>query len=200
MLRIDTHHHMIPPDYRDMLRRAGIDETGGRALPDWSPEGSLQTMADLGVATATSRCPRRARRSCPTPQTPPHWPATSTTTAPTWSRRRRTGSVSSPPFRCPTWTNPWPRASALSTISRPTGSCCWPTTQAPTSARTARTTCSRRSTLVRRWSLSTRPICPARQCPAWRHSRPTSSWTPRAQHTFWYAMVFAASIRTSGSS
>jgi predicted TIM-barrel fold metal-dependent hydrolase len=52
MLRIDTHHHMIPPDYRDMLRRAGIDETGGRALPDWSPEGSLQTMADLGVATA----------------------------------------------------------------------------------------------------------------------------------------------------
>jgi 6-methylsalicylate decarboxylase len=52
MLRIDTHHHMIPPDYRKALRRAGIDEAGGRALPDWSPEGSLQTMADLGVATA----------------------------------------------------------------------------------------------------------------------------------------------------
>jgi predicted TIM-barrel fold metal-dependent hydrolase len=52
MLRIDTHHHMIPPDYRKLLRRAGIDEAGGRALPDWSPEGSLRTMADLGVATA----------------------------------------------------------------------------------------------------------------------------------------------------
>jgi len=52
MLRIDTHHHMIPPDYRDMLRRAGIDEAGGRALPDWSPEGSLQTMDELGAATA----------------------------------------------------------------------------------------------------------------------------------------------------
>ena len=52
MLRVDTHHHMIPPDYRDMLRRAGIDEAGGRALPDWSPEGSLQTMAELDVATA----------------------------------------------------------------------------------------------------------------------------------------------------
>jgi predicted TIM-barrel fold metal-dependent hydrolase len=52
MLRIDTHHHMIPPDYRKMLRRAGIDEAGGRALPDWSPEGSLQTMAELDVATA----------------------------------------------------------------------------------------------------------------------------------------------------
>jgi len=52
MLRIDTHHHMIPPDYRSMLRRAGIDEAGGRALQDWSPEGSLQTMAELDVATA----------------------------------------------------------------------------------------------------------------------------------------------------
>jgi predicted TIM-barrel fold metal-dependent hydrolase len=52
MLCIDTHHHMIPPAYRDMLRRAGIDEAGGRALPDWSPEGSLQTMAELDVGTA----------------------------------------------------------------------------------------------------------------------------------------------------
>jgi 6-methylsalicylate decarboxylase len=52
MLRIDTHHHMIPPDYRKALRRAGIDEAGGRAVPDWSREGSLQTMAELGIATA----------------------------------------------------------------------------------------------------------------------------------------------------
>jgi predicted TIM-barrel fold metal-dependent hydrolase len=51
-VRIDTHHHMIPPDYRDMLRQAGIDEAGGRALPDWSAEASLQTMADLDIATA----------------------------------------------------------------------------------------------------------------------------------------------------
>jgi predicted TIM-barrel fold metal-dependent hydrolase len=52
MLRIDTHHHIIPPDYRNALRKAGIDEAGGRALPDWSSAGSLQTMADLDVATA----------------------------------------------------------------------------------------------------------------------------------------------------
>jgi predicted TIM-barrel fold metal-dependent hydrolase len=51
-VRIDTHHHMIPPDYRNALRQAGIDEAGGRALPDWSPEASLQTMAELDVATA----------------------------------------------------------------------------------------------------------------------------------------------------
>ncbi|HXB85402.1 amidohydrolase family protein, partial [Mycobacterium sp.] len=52
MLRIDTHHHVIPPDYRKALQKAGIAEAGGRELPDWSPEGSLQTMAELDVGTA----------------------------------------------------------------------------------------------------------------------------------------------------
>jgi predicted TIM-barrel fold metal-dependent hydrolase len=52
MSRIDTHHHLIPPDYRKALRNAGIDEAGGRALPDWSPDAALQTMAELDVATA----------------------------------------------------------------------------------------------------------------------------------------------------
>ncbi len=52
MLRIDTHHHLIPPDYRNALQKAGIDEAGGRALPDWSPDGSLRTMAELDVGTA----------------------------------------------------------------------------------------------------------------------------------------------------
>ena len=52
MLRIDTHHHIIPPDYRKALRKAGIDEAGGRALPDWSADAALQTMAELDVATA----------------------------------------------------------------------------------------------------------------------------------------------------
>jgi predicted TIM-barrel fold metal-dependent hydrolase len=52
MLRIDTHHHIIPPDYRDALRRAGIDEAGGRALPDWTVDAALQTMAELDVGTA----------------------------------------------------------------------------------------------------------------------------------------------------
>lgn len=52
MTRIDTHHHMIPDDYRKALHRAGIADAGGRAMPDWSPEGSLQTMAELDVATA----------------------------------------------------------------------------------------------------------------------------------------------------
>jgi 6-methylsalicylate decarboxylase len=50
--RIDTHHHAIPTDYRNLLRKAGMDEAGGRAVPEWSPEGSLQTMSELGVGTA----------------------------------------------------------------------------------------------------------------------------------------------------
>jgi predicted TIM-barrel fold metal-dependent hydrolase len=52
MLRIDTHHHAIPQDYRELLRKANIDEAGGRAVPEWSPDGSLQTMSELGVGTA----------------------------------------------------------------------------------------------------------------------------------------------------
>ncbi|OBF43111.1 amidohydrolase [Mycobacterium sp. 852002-50816_SCH5313054-b] len=52
MLRIDTHHHAIPSFYRDLLRKAGIDEASGRELPQWSPEGSLHTMGELNVATA----------------------------------------------------------------------------------------------------------------------------------------------------
>jgi 6-methylsalicylate decarboxylase len=52
VLRIDTHHHVIPPDYRKALQQAGLLEAGGRALPDWSLETSLQAMADLDVGTA----------------------------------------------------------------------------------------------------------------------------------------------------
>lgn len=52
MIRIDTHHHMIPPDYRKVLDRHGIGDAGGRAMPDWSGEASLDAMARLGVATA----------------------------------------------------------------------------------------------------------------------------------------------------
>jgi len=52
MARIDTHHHVIPPFYREELRRRGIAEAGGRALPEWSVETSLQAMEVLGVSTA----------------------------------------------------------------------------------------------------------------------------------------------------
>jgi 6-methylsalicylate decarboxylase len=50
--RIDTHQHLIPPDYRKALRKAGMDEAGGRALPDWTAEAALDVMGELDVATA----------------------------------------------------------------------------------------------------------------------------------------------------
>jgi 6-methylsalicylate decarboxylase len=52
MLRIDTHHHLIPPDYRQLLQERGISAASGRELPEWSPEASLQQMAELGIGTA----------------------------------------------------------------------------------------------------------------------------------------------------
>src|ERR1700747_3817176 len=52
MLRIDTHHHAVPADYRNLLRKAGINDAGGRAVPEWSPDGSRQAMSELGVGTA----------------------------------------------------------------------------------------------------------------------------------------------------
>lgn len=52
MLRIDTHHHLIPPDYRKALQQAGLSAAGGRELPEWGPEASLRAMAELGVGTA----------------------------------------------------------------------------------------------------------------------------------------------------
>lgn len=49
--RIDTHHHIVPPAYRQWLEAKGID-AGGRAVPDWSAEGSLAVMERNGSATA----------------------------------------------------------------------------------------------------------------------------------------------------
>jgi predicted TIM-barrel fold metal-dependent hydrolase len=50
--RIDVHQHMLPPAYVDWLRKHHVDEAGGRALPDWSPEAALSLMDQIGTSTA----------------------------------------------------------------------------------------------------------------------------------------------------
>ncbi len=50
--RVDVHQHMLPPVYVDWLRKLHIDEAGGRALPEWSPEAALELMDQIGTATS----------------------------------------------------------------------------------------------------------------------------------------------------
>lgn len=49
--RIDTHHHIVAPFYRDWLAEKGVD-AGGLPVPQWSAEADLALMDDLGIETA----------------------------------------------------------------------------------------------------------------------------------------------------
>jgi predicted TIM-barrel fold metal-dependent hydrolase len=49
--RIDTHHHVVPPEYADWLRRKG-EQAGGLPIPDWDPDASTAVMDHNGIATA----------------------------------------------------------------------------------------------------------------------------------------------------
>jgi 6-methylsalicylate decarboxylase len=51
MSRVDTHHHVVPPEYATWLRRRGA-EAGGLPIPDWSPREALALMEERGVETA----------------------------------------------------------------------------------------------------------------------------------------------------
>lgn len=49
--RIDTHHHVVPPFYRDWLAARGVD-AGGLPVPEWSAEASLDLMRRTRTRTA----------------------------------------------------------------------------------------------------------------------------------------------------
>ena len=53
--RIDTHHHILPPDYVAEVggERIGALILAGR-VPDWSPEASIEAMDRNGIATAVT--------------------------------------------------------------------------------------------------------------------------------------------------
>jgi predicted TIM-barrel fold metal-dependent hydrolase len=47
-----VHHHAIPAPYAKFLHAKGVADASGRALPEWSPESSLEVMEANDVATA----------------------------------------------------------------------------------------------------------------------------------------------------
>jgi len=47
--KIDVHHHMVPEFYSDHLKRLGVDQAAGAALPAWCPENSPALMAATGT-------------------------------------------------------------------------------------------------------------------------------------------------------
>jgi len=49
--RIDVHHHVVPPAYKQWLRNRRL-AAGGLPIPDWSVEASLELMDERGVETA----------------------------------------------------------------------------------------------------------------------------------------------------
>ena len=49
--RIDTHFHVVPPEYSAWLERKGV-AAGGLALPEWTRDRALATMDRFGIETA----------------------------------------------------------------------------------------------------------------------------------------------------
>lgn len=50
MGKIDVHAHCLPPAYRELLARHGLETLdGGFPIPDWSVEAHLAAMGELGV-------------------------------------------------------------------------------------------------------------------------------------------------------
>jgi predicted TIM-barrel fold metal-dependent hydrolase len=50
-LKIDTHHHIVPPFYFQEAEEGG-ELTGGLTPPPWSPEAALEFMDSLGIDAA----------------------------------------------------------------------------------------------------------------------------------------------------
>lgn len=51
MHRIDTHNHVVPPEYGDWLRSLGA-AAGGLPIPSWDPHAALEIMDRHAIATA----------------------------------------------------------------------------------------------------------------------------------------------------
>jgi predicted TIM-barrel fold metal-dependent hydrolase len=49
--RVDTHSHLVPPDYADRLRAAGL-AAGGLPIPAWDPQAALAVMDRHDIAAS----------------------------------------------------------------------------------------------------------------------------------------------------
>jgi predicted TIM-barrel fold metal-dependent hydrolase len=48
--RIDTHHHLFPPEYLAAIEQRGVEAAGGGiAFPEWSSAVSLEMMDRYGI-------------------------------------------------------------------------------------------------------------------------------------------------------
>ena len=52
LVRIDVHHHIVPPVYTSALAEIGITSFGGLPFPNWNAQKSLEVMDRAGIATA----------------------------------------------------------------------------------------------------------------------------------------------------
>lgn len=50
--RIDVHHHVVPPAFREAMARHGITHVAGTPLPAWTPQASLDVMDVNAIRTA----------------------------------------------------------------------------------------------------------------------------------------------------
>ena len=53
-MRIDVHHHVLPPEYVAALARFGVSGGGGVAFPRWDAASTLEMMDRQGIATAVT--------------------------------------------------------------------------------------------------------------------------------------------------
>lgn len=51
---IDLHHHFLPKEYVEALRKRGVDTIGGLPTPNWSREAALEFMDDRNIAAAVA--------------------------------------------------------------------------------------------------------------------------------------------------
>jgi len=50
--RFDVHHHIVPTEYVEKLKKIGVTESLGISFPKWTPETSLSFMKKNGIRTA----------------------------------------------------------------------------------------------------------------------------------------------------